>query len=538
MAALKRLCFFLGVTLMVGSSVVFFALSRMTPARAYVVASRAVVAPASSQMFAPMHHNTDAIVRPARAAIHVAAYTAKPTLSQISSSSAPNGGAEVLLRFDPALPKYTVRGENTPKVDIVFEDATVSAAAQRPVKPEGALKSLTIQTSGTGFIAHLELTGSNALGVNRSGNSIEILIAGVAAPPPPYARSAPLGAVASHPAGEHLEIVPLKYADVSEVAGIFASGTGIVPQDQFTRKPSIFGLPNASYGASYASTVAPIYSQTGGIAGVGQRITPNLAIDRRLNAAVLFGADAEVSRMRSVIARIDIPSPSVALDCQVIELNRTGAQNIGVDYDSTGAFASASLLSGSGQPPQTNLAFQARVLAEMKNGNGRLLATPQVVALSGQLVTLIDGDAVPVVSSQLIPGPPVIVQENVSYINVGVHLQGPPRISADGNVTSHIFAEFSNVSASHSGPQGNVPEVTLRQTTTTAVARDGQPFIIGGFLRLSDTIKVVRRPGLGYIPLLGNLFRVVRHSQSSTNLYMIITPHIVHGEPDGRSTAR
>ncbi|MDP9019135.1 MAG: type II and III secretion system protein [Candidatus Eremiobacteraeota bacterium] len=466
------------------------------------------------------------------------AYTAKSTLTDISANSAPNGGAQMVLRFDPALPKYSVSGENTSEVDITFEDAAVSAAAQRPVPSVGALKSLKIQPKGTGFVAHLALTGANALGINRSGNTLEILIAGVVAPAPSFARTAPAGGGISHAAGERLEIVPLKYADVSEVAGIFSNGPGVAPQDQFARKPSIFGLPNASYGAGYAASASPIYNQTGAVPSIGQRITPNLAIDRRLNAAVLFGANADVVRMRAIIAGIDVPTSAVALDCQVIELNASGAQNVGVDYDSSGAFASASLLAGSGQVPQTNLSFQARVLGEMKNGNGHLLATPQVVALNGQVVTLIDGDAVPVVSSQLIPGPPVIVQENVSYINVGVHLQVQPRVSGDGNVTSHIFAEFSNVTASQSGPQGKVPEVTLRQTTTTAIARDGQPFIIGGFLRVSDTLKSVRTPGLGSIPLLGNLFRVVRHSYSSTNLYIIITPHILHRDASGGVLAR
>lgn len=444
-------------------------------------------------------------------------------LASVKLTSQPNGGAELLVTFSQRIPQFTLSGENTPDVELTFSDVQLGA----PPSPgsAGAIKSVTFAAKGSGFTMHIALTGSNAIGVNRSANALDILVAGVAAPASLRARSG-----SPHPTGAaslaSVEVVPLKFADVSEIAGILA-GAQIAEQSSYHRPVSIFGLPQAAGGAQYGGGSAGVFAPPTPAPPGAERVTPNLAVDRRLNAAVLSGTSDQVQTLRDLIARIDVPAPAVDLDCDVVELTRQGALDAGIDFNSSGAFASASLFATNRSAPQTYAAFAARLLAQTRNGNGRLLASPRVSAPSGQLVTLIDGDALPVVSSHLLGGAPPVVQEDVSYINVGVHVDVQPRVSAAHTVTTHIFAEFSDVTARKAGPQGTVPQVTLRQTSTAAVAADGQPFVIGGFLHAADRTTYTRTPVLGYLPLVGALFRVKHSTREETNLYILITPHIV-----------
>lgn len=452
-----------------------------------------------------------------------ASAAAANALAGVKLTPQPNGGAELLVSFTQRIPAFTVSGENTPDVELTFADVVLGT----PPAPgnAGAVKGVTFTAKGSGFTMHVALTGSNALGVNRSGNALDILVAGVAAPPSMRLRTG-----SPHPAGSAtlngVEVIPLKFADVSEVAGILA-GAQVAGQRSYRRPPSIFGLPQASGGGSYGGGAAGIYAPATPQPTRAERVSANLAIDRRLNAAVLSGSSEQVQTLRDLIAHIDVPAPAVDLDCDVVELTRQGALDAGIDFNSSGAFASASLFATNRAQPLTYATFQARVLAQTRNGNGRLLASPRVSAPSGELVTLIDGDALPVVSSHLLGGSPPIVQEDVGYINVGVHVDVQPRVTANQTVTTHIFAEFSDVTARKAGPQGTVPQVTLRQTNTSAVGRDGQPFLIGGFLHTAERTTYARTPVLGYLPLLGQLFRVKHRSREETNLYILITPHIV-----------
>jgi general secretion pathway protein D len=121
-----------------------------------------------------------------------------------------------------------------------------------------------------------------------------------------------------------------------------------------------------------------------------------------------------------------------------------------------------------------------------------------------------------------------VTQTTVSYIAVGVNLQIQPRITEDGYVTSHVFAEVSSVAAFVATQQGQVPQISLRQATTQATVKDGESFIIGGLLQQEEITNMSKIPFLGSLPIIGGLFRVRHDSSTRTNLYIFITPHIIH----------
>lgn len=111
----------------------------------------------------------------------------------------------------------------------------------------------------------------------------------------------------------------------------------------------------------------------------------------------------------------------------------------------------------------------------------------------------------------------------MNYVNVGVNLQIQPRVSSDGFVTSHIYSEVSSVTQFIQG----VPQISQRTATTTATVRDGESFVIGGLLQDNEIRNLTKLPFIGDIPLIGVFFRHVNTSHTQTNLYIVVTPHVV-----------
>ena len=116
------------------------------------------------------------------------------------------------------------------------------------------------------------------------------------------------------------------------------------------------------------------------------------------------------------------------------------------------------------------------------------------------------------------------MQQQLQYVNVGVHLQIAPFVSRLGYVTSVVLVEVSNVTAFI---QGNIPQISQRQAIATVRVRDNQPFIIGGLLQNNEIVSLSKVPLLSSIPILGALFDYQNRTHQQTNLYVVITPHVV-----------
>ena len=363
----------------------------------------------------------------------------------------------------------------------------------------------------------------------QAGARTDDELAGSGAVPPPLA---PI------PGQDGYELVLLKYADVSEIVGLLSQGSSIKSNDLFIPREPQFGS-NSLTGNTYApgpSTQAPGSDDT----PLGQPVDAGMAVDRRLNAIWLRGSPDYIARMKAMIAMIDIPLDSVILETQMVELTETGAKALGIDFANTsGQLATFSFSSGAeiplGVPAQgcnadnvcsphiTSASFQAALYAQIQKGNGKIVSKPRIAAQSGSTAKIITGDALPILTSIALSGVNG-VQQQVQYVNVGVTLQIAPRVSGDGYVSSHVYCVVSSVT----GFQQGYPTISQRQAETAATVRDGDSFVIGGLTQESSINTKDKVPLLGDIPLLGQAFRTDKSSRSKTELYIIVTPHIVH----------
>jgi general secretion pathway protein D len=233
-----------------------------------------------------------------------------------------------------------------------------------------------------------------------------------------------------------------------------------------------------------------------------------------------------------------VPVDSVILETEFVELTETGARAVGIDFtNAAGQIGVVSFQAGQYVPnlsyPNTktyalSANFQAALNAQVQSGEGRIVSKPKISAQSGSSAKIITGDALPILTSITLSGVNGVSQQ-VQYVNVGVTLQIAPRVSGDGFVSSHVFCVVSSVTGYSQG----YPTISQRHAETSATVRDGESFVIGG-LSQEDVLKSRSKiPWLGDLPLVGAAFDQATDSKSKTDLYIVITPHVVrHGQPE------
>ena len=455
-------------------------------------------------------------------------------LTDIAPPAAPGGEGAFLLTFTPAAPSYSILRNDTDHPAIAFALSSRGSLARAPRDPFGLVRSFTFDQQDTVLIIEIATASIVHLTAEHVGEKVVSLTIAPASAhdrhtsgtPQPRAV-APPPAVVRDRSKDAFEIVPLKYADVSEVVGLLTEGgQSVKPNDSFVPREPAFG--SAGSGAPVYSPVPPPNAGPSD-EPLAQSVDDIISIDRRLNAIILHGPRDVIDLLKSKIALIDVPVQSVSLETIFVELSQTGAKNIGLDFaNANGQIAVATYQTGAFVPfglDKTHVAsasMQAAIYAQVEAGQGRVVSKPRISAQSGSSAKIITGDALPILTSIQLSGVNGVSQQ-VQYVNVGVTLQIAPRVSDDGYVTSHVFCVVSNVTGFSQG----YPTISQREAETSATVRDGETFVIGGLTQENDLSTDTHVPILGDVPVLGTLFGVDKASNVKTELYIVVTPHIV-----------
>lgn len=459
-----------------------------------------------------------------------AACAQTPSLVSIRALQTP-GAAELVLVFGSnVIPPFKIYGDGTSNVSVLLIGTGKGANTPANIGPIGPITGGSVAPIGDSLSIQLSLQNPAKVRVVQGGTSSLIIQVPQGTPAAAGAGPAPATGLPAANSGLVHEIVHLNYADLSEVAGLLVPGSNVASNDTFEPQPSAgnFGASGIGGGTLPTNASAPGYSPTltlglGQNSSLAQHLNDNVAIDRRLNAVVLTGTPDVVATYKDFIKEIDVPLGRVMLETQVVELTDSAANDLGIDYtNAAGAIATATMVSQSLLHAVGSASLQAAVYDEVQHGNGRIIAQPRILALDGTPASIITGDALPIVTSITVSGVNA-VQQQVQYVNVGVNLQIQPRISSDGYVTAHIFSAVSSVT----GYSQTYPQISQRQASTQATVKDGSSFVIGGLLEKTELYSFSKIPGIGDLPIIGALFRVRHDSFARTNLYIIVTPHII-----------
>ncbi|MBY7961590.1 type II and III secretion system protein family protein [Vibrio fluvialis] len=174
-----------------------------------------------------------------------------------------------------------------------------------------------------------------------------------------------------------------------------------------------------------------------------------------------------------------------------------------------------------------NTLFSIALDIAKENGVAKVLAEPNLTALSGANAEFLAGGEFPI---------PVPSDNGITidYKEYGVGLKFVPTILSDKKINLKLAVDVSEVATSsalsYNASDTNaiyyIPPVTRRSASSTIELADGQTIGIAGLLSENTRDSANKLPGLGDIPVLGQLFNSQEYISGQTELVILVTPRL------------
>ena len=389
---------------------------------------------------------------------------------------------------------------------------------------------------------------SNALIVRASNAAQLALVRSLV-----YKLDQPDASSAGDAAG-NIHVVYLKNADATKLATTLRAAMSGQAQ---AAAPTAAG--QGSPGT--APTVTPAAPTTGG----------QIQADAATNSLIITAPEPQYRQMRAVIDKLDARRAQVFVESLIAEVSADKAAEFGIQWQGALGRAGDGVIGllgsnfGSGGENIINLAvgaangtvapargvniglaqrtngvyvlgFLARFLEE--SGAGNVLSTPNLLTLDNEEAKIVIGQNVPFVTGQFTNTGSTTGTVNpfqtIERKDVGLTLKVKPQISENGTVKLAIFQEVSSVLAS-SVNAANGPTTNKRTIESNVLVEDGSIVVLGGLLQDEYSGNAEKVPGLGDVPLFGNLFKSEARSRKKTNLMVFLRPVVVR---DARESER
>ena len=352
----------------------------------------------------------------------------------------------------------------------------------------------------------------------------------------------------SQSASGNIYVVYLKNAEATKLAATLrAAISGEARNTPATPATTTTGAVGTATAASQSSTGGQIQA------------------DAATNSLIITAPEPQYRQLRAVIDKLDARRAQVYVESLIAEVNADKAAEFGIQWQGalgqngdsnvgilgtnfkiggtniinlalTGASGTPPLASGAnfGVAHQTNgvyvLGFLARYL--QTNGDGNILSTPNLLTLDNEEAKIVIAQNVPFVTGQFTntgasgTSGSVNPFQTVERKDIGITLKVKPQISENGTVKLTIYQEVSTIQASTlKDPNG--PTTNKRSIESNVLVADGSIVVLGGLLQDEYSGNQEKVPGLGDVPLFGNLFKSETRSRKKTNLMVFLRPVVV-----------
>jgi type IV pilus secretin PilQ/predicted competence protein len=309
----------------------------------------------------------------------------------------------------------------------------------------------------------------------------------------------------------------------------------------------------------------------------------SVMVDERTNSLILTDLPDSVDRQMQLIETLDIPQPQVEIEARIVSGTRDFARDIGVQFgfvdgnlqritvggpntfgtiggtrpSSTPntAFAAGNSATGRGASSSTSGSSAAVSTGSAGNYNVNLPATKAYGGMGISIGNIFDTfllDAAITAGeskgwAKLISQPKITAQNNsqaiitqglrfpvpvnanntvtVQFFNAALTLTVTPQITYEGNILLELKVE--NNTPDFGKTVGDVPSIRTSESSTRVLVSDGGTTLISGILIDDESNSSDKVPGLGSLPIIGNLFRRSSVSRSTQEVLFFVTPRIV-----------
>ena len=274
--------------------------------------------------------------------------------------------------------------------------------------------------------------------------------------------------------------------------------------------------------------------------------------EKTTRSIIVRGKEKDLDVVDKVIREIDVRTRQVLIEAFIVEANSDferalgtrlgGAYNrkgkraggiagtssandalaqssagLGSTSDAISDFAAIGATSGIGIIRQTGSAvLKAEITALESLGMGKTISNPKVFTLDNQVATIKQGEEIAYQATGS-------EGADTSFKEATLNLTVTPSIIGDGNVLLEIKVNNDTVNRAFAGDPG----INKMEISTKLLIADGDIVVIGGIKKNKVFDTKNQTPGLGNVPVLGNLFKGKTKSDSMDELLIFIAPRIL-----------
>ncbi|MCX5865123.1 MAG: hypothetical protein NTW42_08660 [Deltaproteobacteria bacterium] len=291
--------------------------------------------------------------------------------------------------------------------------------------------------------------------------------------------------------------------------------------------------------AAYIDQMKPLLSPNGSI-----------TLTSRGNCLFIQDRAGNIPRLREMLIELDQPIPQVHIEARIVSISNEAKKQLGIIWGYNN-YRDAAALAAKVNPittsvdlhataPTTSLAFgfirqninlNMELQAMQSDSLLEILSSPSVLVLDGKEAEIKQGKEIPYVTqtSNTI---------NTSFREANLGLKVKPTVLQDGYIVLDVAVTNDSVDQTSTSTSGLL--INKQAITTNLLLEDKVTVVIGGIVQQNKSNQNSKVPGLGDIPLFGNLFKNSNKLNDQTELMVFITPRIVSmtPKPTAEATAK
>ena len=315
---------------------------------------------------------------------------------------------------------------------------------------------------------------------------------------------------------------------------------------------------------------APAAPAAGAAAGAAAAAGGSATIQahEETNALIISASPAVFRSLEGVIRQLDVRRAQVLIEAIIAEVADETASEIGVQWQApiegtdnnfiggtnfTGSDGRGNIIDVAQNPRAlgsglslgyitgvtnvpglgdiVNLGFLLRMLKG--DGKSNVLSTPSVLTLDNTEATIKVAQEVPFKTGQYTNASgtggtgsqPLNPFQTIERKDVGITLKVTPHINEGDSVRLDLHQEVSSLAPSVDGAVDLI--TNKRELTTSVLVADDATLVLGGLLDSKANDNNQKVPGLGSIPVLGNLFRYRSNKVTKRDLMIFLHPKIL-----------
>jgi type III secretion protein C len=282
--------------------------------------------------------------------------------------------------------------------------------------------------------------------------------------------------------------------------------------------------------------------------------------DGRINAVIVRDKRSRMDEYASLINALDVANPLIEIEAAVVDIDSDTSERLGLKWQagrkdslsfSTGPLTSSNSNNTSGTAGTTaqnsvdglrlglDLAaaasplsmalvaasksrfFIAQLDALVEEGSAKVVTRPRVVTTSNTEATLSSSESIYV----RVAGRDAV---NLFPISAGLMLKVVPSVTVeDGKTLVRMLINVEDGLISSSRFVDQIPSVTRKEVSTSAVVLDGESVLVGGYSVENTSGLVERVPVASAIPIFGNLFKRTSQQSSKAERTFVITARVI-----------